>query len=136
MSDTDFKKMTEEELERRIKSASGGSANYNAASWELQRRHFVKLSKPHWTLTPAFWVATAGTIVAALAAYFAYLAIPLEQRPFRVNQRYRAKSDIEQTRQSQSSESSPTKAKTSPSPIEPPNNRLDSDRQKTPTGQP
>ena len=34
------------------------------------------LERPHWTTTPGFWVAVGGFLLAGLAAWFAWLAIP------------------------------------------------------------
>lgn len=34
------------------------------------------LEKPHWTTAPGFWIAVGGFLLAGLAAWFAWLAIP------------------------------------------------------------
>ena len=40
------------------------------------------LEKPHWTTTPGFWVGFVALILAGLAAWFAWLAIPVSERPY------------------------------------------------------
>jgi hypothetical protein len=34
------------------------------------------IEEPHWTTTPGFWVAVGGFLLAGLAAWFAWLALP------------------------------------------------------------
>lgn len=40
------------------------------------------LETPHWTTTPGFWVGFFALILAGLAAWFAWLAIPPAERPY------------------------------------------------------
>ena len=62
MSERDFKNTPTEVLEKII---GQGTIERDPAMYELQRR----LSKLHWTLTPAFWVAVAAMLFAAIAAF-------------------------------------------------------------------
>ena len=105
--------MSERELEIFIDSADPQSRGHELAVRLLNVKKLQSLKHPHWTLTPGFWVAVAAALVAGLAAYFAYLAIPPERRPFHASQLFPNKSISEQKLQSQSKESLPTKAKTS-----------------------
>jgi len=117
MSNSEFKKMSNEELERIIGTASGTSASSNSALWELQRRHL----NPHWTLTPSFWVAVTAMLFAAIAAW------PVIQGRF-LSSPVASKAPNSQPQQSQSARSLSTKAKTSVSsdhPKEPPNHWLE-----------
>lgn len=34
------------------------------------------IERPHWTMTPGFWVSVGGFLLAGLAAWFAWLSIP------------------------------------------------------------
>ncbi|MGA3007335.1 MAG: hypothetical protein ABSE59_05530 [Opitutaceae bacterium] len=40
-----------------------------------------KLKKPHWTVSPNFWITVVSAIAAVLAAYFAYRSLPLATEP-------------------------------------------------------
>ena len=73
MSNPDFRKMSDSDLEQIIVDHPGGSPYSTSAFYELQKRHLEKavnqISKRHWTLTPAFWVAVAAMVFAAIAAW-------------------------------------------------------------------
>jgi len=73
MAEPDYKKMSDEKLEQILAKYPGDTPFVAAASHELQRRHLEKavhkISIPHWTLIPAFWVLVATMIFAAIAAY-------------------------------------------------------------------
>lgn len=64
---------SDESLERIIRGAGAGSPAHVAAYAEVQRRHnariLARVSNPHWTLTPAFWVGVLILIFAAIAAW-------------------------------------------------------------------
>jgi len=40
------------------------------------------LEKPHWTTTPGFWISVISFLILLLATYFAWLAIPPDERPY------------------------------------------------------
>jgi hypothetical protein len=69
MSIPDFTNTPDEELERIIRT---DSPFHTAASHEWQKRQqkraIDKLSTPHWTTTPAFWIAVFAMLFAAIAA--------------------------------------------------------------------
>lgn len=70
MSIPDFTNVPYDELERIIKTQG---PHFGAASHEWQKRQLErtieKVSKPHWTLIPAFWVIVATMIFAAISAW-------------------------------------------------------------------
>jgi hypothetical protein len=105
----DIPKLSDEKLEELLDTGELEQRGYQLAFREYKRRKL----KTHWTLIPSFWVAFFAMIFAAVAVYFSYLAIPLEQRPFRVNRKSPTKSASEQQQQSQSIQPSLPKAKTS-----------------------
>ena len=43
--------------------------------------HLLELKKPHWSVTPTFWIAIISALAAIGAAYFAWLSIPSSQKP-------------------------------------------------------
>ena len=45
-------------------------------------RKITALEKPHWTTTLGFLISVISFLFLLLATYFAWLAIPLEHRPF------------------------------------------------------
>jgi len=65
----EISKMSDGDLEKYLDSAAFGSMNRHLALEELTRRRLRSISKPHWTLTPAFWVIVATMIFAAIAAW-------------------------------------------------------------------
>jgi hypothetical protein len=112
MADTDYKKMSVEELEHILAKYRPGDTPFGAAaSYELQRRYLEKavhqISKPHWTLTPAFWVAVAAMLFAAIAAFPVIQGWLLSSPPV-------SKAASSQQQQSQSKLPLPTEAKTLP----------------------
>jgi hypothetical protein len=64
---------TDDELDEIILRVAGTTDRYNIAFAERQRRQYEKLKKPHWTVTPTFWVAVISALAAIVAAYFAWL---------------------------------------------------------------
>lgn len=133
MSIPDFTKTPDDELERIIRT-EGPFCNAASHEWHKRqsKRAISQLSKPHWTLTPAFCVTVAAMLFAAIAAW------PVIQGWFQ-SSRPAGKAASSQQQQSQSTPSLPTAAKMSASsdfPNGPPNNRLHPDRQKAPTGPP
>ena len=72
---------TEPELMRVIDSEPGHGANHLAAAAELQRRKLdgvhaslKRLEKPHWSVTPNFWLTFVAAVAGILAVWFAYRA--------------------------------------------------------------
>src|SRR3990170_3769489 len=128
----DILKMSDAELEKYLDSAAFGTMGRNHAFEELTRRRLRSISKPHWTLTPAFWVIVATMIFASIAAW------PVIRDFFQASPpASKAASSLQQ--QSQSTPSSLPTSKTSVSsnhPSKPPNKRLDTDRAERPPGQP
>lgn len=49
--------------------------------FEIHRK-ITALEKPHWTTTPAFWISAISFLLILLATYFAWLAIPINERPY------------------------------------------------------
>lgn len=60
---------TDEELELRIQQGLPGSIIYDHCVEERRRRQLDSLKKPHWSITPGFWVAVVAAIFAAIAAW-------------------------------------------------------------------
>lgn len=56
----------DEHLDEYILSIGGNERLRQMALAERERRHFNRLSKPHWTLTPTFLI-TVGILIIALA---------------------------------------------------------------------
>ena len=54
---------TDEQLDEYILKTSGNEVLHRAALSERMRRQFNRLSKPHWTLTPTFWISLGILIV-------------------------------------------------------------------------
>lgn len=48
---------------------------------ELIRRNLEKASKPHWSVTPSFWLLIIGTSAACIAAYPVLFPQPQVQQP-------------------------------------------------------
>jgi len=111
MAEADYKKMPDEKLEQILAKYPGDTPFVAAASYELQRRHLEKaihkISTPHWTLTPAFWVAVAAMLFAAIAAWPVIQGWFLTSSPV-------SKAASFQQQQSQSKSPLPTESKTSP----------------------
>jgi len=110
MAERDYKKMPTEVLEKLIEQ---GTIERDPAMYELQRR----LSKPHWSVVPAFWVAILAMIFASIAAW------PVVRAFFQASPSW-DKAASSQPLQSQSTPSEPPEPKTSASsnlPSEPPN---------------
>jgi hypothetical protein len=60
---------TDEQLDEYILHTASNQFLYPMAVSERQRRHFKHLSnaaKPHWTLTPTFWISV-GVLIVSLA---------------------------------------------------------------------
>jgi cytoskeletal protein RodZ len=111
--------MSDSELEEILDRVGFRNMDRELINQELTRRRLRSMSKPHWTLTPAFWIAVAAMIFAAIAAWPVIqgwiLSSPIADKAATV-----------QPQQSQSTEPSPNKAKTSASsnhPSEPPNSK-------------
>ena len=72
---------TLEELYWCIDNEPGTGANHQAAAHELQRRKLdgvhaslKRLEKPHWSVTPNFWLTFVAAVAGILAVWFAYRA--------------------------------------------------------------
>lgn len=128
----EISEMSDGDLEKYLDSSAFGSMNRHLALEELTRRRLRSISKPHWTLTPAFWVIVATMIFAAIAAW------PVIRGFFETSPPVsKAASSLQQ--QPPSTPSPLTTSHESPYSnhrSDYPNPRLDTDRQKTPTGQP
>lgn len=48
---------------------------------ELFRRNLERTSKPHWSVTPSFWLLIIGTFAACIAAYLVVFPPPQAQQP-------------------------------------------------------
>jgi len=68
-----YAQLTDKELQEKLKSDTPGSLERSQTLAEIDQRALhaaiQKLTKPHWTLTPSFWVALAAMVFAAIAAY-------------------------------------------------------------------
>jgi hypothetical protein len=64
-------KMSDAELEKLVDTVPFGHMHRINALEELNRRQLraIAHAKPHWTLTPAFWVAVLAMVFAAIAAW-------------------------------------------------------------------
>jgi hypothetical protein len=60
---------TDEQLDEYLSLISGNESLHRIAIAERQRRHFAKLSKPHWSLTPGFIVGVFAMVFAAIASW-------------------------------------------------------------------
>lgn len=65
----EIKSMSEEDLEKYLDTAEYDTIGRDLAMQELMRRRLRLISKPHWTLTPGFWVILLAMIFAAIAAW-------------------------------------------------------------------
>ncbi len=75
MTDFDFKTAPDEELERIVHTQHPWAV---PAAYELQKRQLEKstqkISIPHWTLVPTFWLVVASIIIALVALFLALRA--------------------------------------------------------------
>jgi hypothetical protein len=108
---SDIHKLSDEELEQLLNEGELEQRGHQLAFEEYSRRKLSAISKPHWTLTPGFVVGIGALLVSGLAAYFAYLAIPHDQRPFGSDQQSTTKTAAEQKQQNPSTEVSLPKTK-------------------------
>src|SRR5262245_26669842 len=65
--------MSDAELVSILDRVSYGNMDRELVMGELTRRRLRSISKPHWTLTPSFWIAVTAMIFAAIAALPAIL---------------------------------------------------------------
>lgn len=57
---------TDEQVDEFISQTVGNEILHRMGLAEREKRHFNRLSKPHWTLTPTFWI-TVGVLIISLA---------------------------------------------------------------------
>jgi hypothetical protein len=62
-------RMSESALEDFLNTGEHGTRERQFALEELQRRRLGSIAKPHWTLTPMFWIALVGAVFAGIAAW-------------------------------------------------------------------
>ena len=62
--------MTIEQLEDAKMQAKKDADNYvyELIKDELLERHLKSIKKPHWTITPVFWVSVVAALAACIAA--------------------------------------------------------------------
>lgn len=128
----EISEMSDGDLEKYLDSAAFGNMGRHLALEELTRRRLRSISKPHWTLRFTFWVIVATMILSAIAAW------PVIRDVFKAGPPASKTSSYLQP-QSHSTPSPLTISKKSASSShqkDPPNQRLDTDRQKSPTAQP
>jgi hypothetical protein len=80
MLDPDFSKTSTKDLEDLRYNSQFGSRLFLGADYELQKRLLLQTSKPHWSVTPNFWI----TVIACLAAIVAAIGTVLVE--FRAHQ--------------------------------------------------
>jgi len=68
------------DVERFAEWSRNGHAAHALALEELERRRFELLRKPHWSLSPLFWVAVLTMAFAAIAAWPVIREWPVIQR--------------------------------------------------------
>jgi cytoskeletal protein RodZ len=62
-------KASDDELDEYISRMPPTLNVHKMARAERERRHFKRVSTPHWTMTPSFFVAFIAMIFAAIAAW-------------------------------------------------------------------
>ena len=91
---TEAKKLTKDQLTAYLDSpdAEWDLRGHQIVASELLHRQLNDIMEPHWTLTPAFWVASLAMIAACIAAYPVVKdwilppqgvkhAVPIQQQP-------------------------------------------------------
>ncbi len=128
----EISEMSDGDLEKYLDSAAFGNMGRHLALEELTRRRLRSISKPHWTLRFTFWVIVATMILSAIAAW------PVIRDVFQASPSARkAPSSLQpEPRSTQPPITTSEKSASSSHPNDPPNQQLDTDRQKAPTGQP
>lgn len=61
-------------VEEYLHEMSADNAFRRMALAERERRYFRELKRPHWTVTPTFWVALVGSLAAIAAAIISWFA--------------------------------------------------------------
>ncbi len=69
-----------EQLEKLMRESELDTRSREIISTEINARLLKALAKPHWSLTPLFWVSVVGAVAAVVAAYYAYLAYSQPQQ--------------------------------------------------------
>ena len=90
LSVSELKAMSDAEL---LAVLNGESSRKGIVSLQLQqiitselfRRNLVRTSKPHWSMTPSFWLLIISTTAACIAAYPVIFLQPQVQQSLVVN---------------------------------------------------
>jgi hypothetical protein len=71
-------------LDEYIANISNNDSFHRMAVAERERRHFLRVLKPHWSVTPNFWITVIACLAAVGAFWFGWRA---DVRDSRLDQR-------------------------------------------------